>query len=357
MNMLAQSEPDRVIIGVDTHGDVHVAVAIDLLGRRIESIEIEVNRQGYSMLVEWAMSLGDIDAFGIEGTNSYGAGLARHLRAQDYLVIEVNCRNRQARRRRGKSDIADAEAAARAVLAGEATAVPKAGNDHAEMIRILRAARVTAMKARTQAVNTLRSLIVTAPSELREMLHGLTIPKLIAAAAQLATDPPTDVAIANRVAMRGLASRYQALDAEIEQLDKHLDTLTQAASSDLRDKFGVGPDVAGALIAAVGDNPERIHSEPAFAMLCGAGPVEASSGKTTRHRLNRGGNRQANAALYRIALVRLRWHEPTKQYAARRTAEGLSKREIIRCIKRYIARELYPILAAIHASPTSQIAT
>lgn len=355
MTMLTQLEPDRVIIGVDTHDDVHVAVAIDLLGRRIDSIEIAVNRRGYCTLVEWAMSLGDIDAFGIEGTNSYGAGLARHLRAGDYLVIEVNCRNRQARRRNGKSDVADAEAAARAVLAGEATAIPKAGNDHAEMIRVLRAARVTAMKARTQAVNTLRSLIVTAPCELREVLHGLSIPKLIAAAAQLSTDQPVDVTIANRVAMQGLACRYQDLDTEIAQLDQHLDTLTEAASHDLRAQFGVGPDVAGALIAAVGDNPDRIHTEAAFAMLCGVGPVQASSGKTSRHRLNRGGNRQANAALYRIALVRLRWDDTTKQYADRRTTEGLSKREIIRCLKRYIARELYPILAVIHTNPTAQI--
>jgi transposase len=344
MSNIAQIAPTRVVIGVDTHLDRHVAVAVDQLGRLLGLTSIAATRAGYDELVVWAETLGEIEAFGVEGTGSYGAGLARHLRGGGHLVVEVIRPNRQARRRNGKSDSADAEAAARAVISGEASAIPKAGDDTVEMIRVLRVARSTAMKARSQAANALKSLVVTAPAELREHLHGLSTVKLVATAGRLRPGPEATTTAATKTALRSLAARYQALDREIAALDVQLAQLIARTAPQLLDTFGVGPDTAGALLVAAGDNPERLHSEAAFAMLCGAAPVPASSGKTVRYRLNRGGDRQANAALYRIVIVRLRYHKPTQQYAARRTEQGKTKPEIIRCLKRYVTREIYAIL-------------
>jgi len=344
MTNIAQITPTRVVIGVDTHKDVHVAVALDGLGRRIGSTTVPTTTAGYRKLVDWAEAAGEVEAFGVEGTGSYGAALARHLRATDHHVVEVVRPNRQARRRNHKSDPADAEAAARAVMSGEATGIPKSGDDLVEMIRVLRVARSTAMKARTQALNALKSLVVTAPVELRDQLRGLSTAGLVATAGRLRSGREATTTAANKTALRALASRYQALDTEIGTLDNQLTDLTTEASPKLADTFGVGPDTAGALLVAAGDNPDRLRSEAAFSMLCGASPVEASSGKTSRHRLNRGGDRQANAALYRIVLVRMRHHAPTRAYVERRTAQGLSKPEIIRCLKRYVVREIYGIL-------------
>lgn len=344
MSKIARIAPARVVIGVDTHKELHVAVALDELGRRLGSITVQTTTAGYRRLVEWAASHGPVATFGVEGTGSYGAGLARHLRRGGYAVIEVIRPNRQARRRNGKSDPADAEAAARAVLSGEATGSPKAGDDLVEMIRVLRVARSTAMKARTQALNALKSLVVTAPAELRDQLRCLSARDLVATAARLRAGRETTTVAVTKTSLRFLAHRYQNLDSEIVLLDRQLAEFTAEASPQLSEVFGVGADVAGALLVAAGDNPERLRSEAAFAMLCGAAPVEASSGKTVRHRLNRGGDRQANSALYRVVIVRLRYHAATRAYAERRTAQGLSKPEIIRCLKRYVAREIYRIL-------------
>ena len=344
MTRIAQLEPTRVTVGVDTHRDVHVAVALDQLGRRIEQIELASTGAGYERLLGWAEGFGIVDAFGVEGTGCYGAGLARYLRARDVLVVEVMRPNRQTRRRKGKSDPTDAEAAARAVLSGEAVGSPKAGDDLVEMIRVLRVARGTAIKARTQAINALRSLLVTAPPELRDQLRALSTTRLVAKAAQLRPGERVSPLAASKLALRHLARRCQALEAEITSLDAQLAQLTAAASPRLIEAFGVGADTAGALLVAAGDNPDRLRSEAAFSMLCGSSPIKASSGKTNRHRLNRGGNRQANAALYRIVLVRMRYQQPTKDYVERRTSEGKSKREIIRCLKRYVAREIYTAL-------------
>ncbi|MCU4185750.1 IS110 family transposase [Acidiferrimicrobium sp. IK] len=287
MTNIAQIGPTRVVIGVDTHKDLHVAVALDGLGRRIDSTTIPTTTAGYAKLVAWAETAGPVEAFGVEGTGSYGAGLARHLRAADHHVIEVVRPNRQTRRRNGKSDPADAEAAARAVISGEATGTPKSGDDLVEMIRVLRVARATAMKARTQALNALKSLVVTAPVELRDQLRGLSTAALVATAARLRSGREATTTAANKTALRALAGRYQALDTEISTLDGQLAELTAEAAPKLVETFGVGPDTAGALLVAAGDNPDRLRSEAAFAMLCGAAPVEASSGKTVRHRLNR----------------------------------------------------------------------
>jgi transposase len=341
---IAHARPTRVTIGVDTHGDVHVAHAKDQLGRRLETVSIPTTPTGYQDLLAWARGLGQVQAWGVEGTGSYGAGLARYLRKAGQVVLEVNRPDRAARRRRGKSDPVDAEAAARAVQAGEVTIVPKAADGQVEMLRSLRVARTTAMRARTQAVNALRSLLVTAPAELREQLRGLSAVRLVRCAATLDPGRLTSPTAAAMLALGTLARRYQALDAEITALDSELDQLTATAAPGLLALFGVGPDVASALLIAAGDNPRRLRSEAAFSMLCGSSPIKASSGKTTRHRLNRGGDRQANAALYRIVIVRLRWHQPTKDYMARRTTEGKSKKEIIRCLKRYVAREVFAVL-------------
>ena len=219
------------------------------------------------------------------------------------------------------------------------------------MVRCLRVARATAVKARTQAANALRALVVTAPAELREQLRGLPTGRLASTAARLRPGPILTVTAATKLALRVLGQRYQTLEAELAAVDAELDRLTAQAAPRLRRLCGVGPEIAGALLVAAGDNPERLRSEAAFSMLCGASPIPASSGKTVRHRLNRGGNRQANTALYRIVVVRLRWHQPTRDYLARRTKEGLSKREIIRCLKRYVAREVFATMNPPAAPP------
>ena len=226
------------------------------------------------------------------------------------------------------------------------TAIPNAGSHVVEMVRCLRVARTTAAKARTQAANAMRALVVTAPAELREQLRGLSAPRLASTAARLRPGPIATTTAATRLALRLLGERYQALDAELARVDAELDRLTAKAAPGLRQLCGVGPEIAGSLLVAAGDNPRRLRSEAAFSMLCGASPIPASSGKTVRHRLNRGGNRQANTALYRIVVVRLRWHQPTRASLARRTRQGLTKREIIRCLKRYVAREVFAALQA-----------
>jgi transposase len=222
------------------------------------------------------------------------------------------------------------------------------------MIRVLRVARASAMKARTQAINALKALVVTAPEELRT----LSTLRLVKTAAELESGAATDPSAAAKLAVRLLARRYQALTAEIMTLDAELDRLTATAAPKLLARFGIGSDSAGALLVAAGGNPARLRSDTAFAMLCGASPLEASSGKVRRHRLNRGGDRQANAALYRIVVARLRHDQQTKDYLARRIREGKSKKEAIRCLKRYVAREVFAVLhdnprpqPAIHQSP------
>jgi transposase len=344
---MAHPTPPRVTVGVDTHKDTHVAAARDQLGRRLGTTQVPASSAGYAQLLAWAHALGEVAAWGVEGTGSYGAGLARFLAGHGQRVVEVNRPDRQARRRRGKSDAVDADAAARAVQAGEATGVPKAQDGVVEMLRALRAARQTAVKARTQAINALKGLLVTAPAELREQLGGLPTGRLVGAAAELEVGTLTTPTAAVRLALRGLGQRYQHLDAEIALLTEQLDALTAGHAPKLRDLHGVGPDCAAALLIAAGDNPRRLHSEAAFAALCGTSPVEASSGKTRRHRLNRGGDRQANAALHRVVVVRLRWHQPTRDYATRRTTQGKTSKEILRCLKRYVAREVFAVLRQI----------
>jgi transposase len=335
-----------VTVGVDTHAEVHVAAALDHLGRLLGTCSVPTTPAGYAALLAWARRFGSVGRVGIEGTGSYGAGLARWLRAQGLAVVEVERPKRQARRRRGKSDALDAEAAARAVQAGLATAQPKAGNGPSEMLRTLQAARRSALKARTQTANQLHALVVTAPDELRAQLRRLSRARLVATAAAFRPQLPLSTpAAATKLALRSLAVRYQQLSAESEALAAQLELLVAQAAPDLVAIKGIGTDIAATLLATAGDNPDRLRSESAFAHLCGVAPIPASSGKMTRYRLNRGGDRQANRALYLLAVGRMGWDPTTRAYVERRTAEGRSKPEILRCLKRYIARELYPMLA------------
>lgn len=350
------SSSTSIIVGVDTHKYVHVAVAIDALGMRMASCSAPADRAGYAELVSWARTLGTIEAFGIEGTGSYGVGLASFVRRQAIRVVEVSHCDRRKRRNNGKSDTVDAETAARSVLAGIATAVPKTADGAAEMVRQVKVARDTAVKAKTAAIITLKTLIVNAPGELREALEPLTDRKLIDRCARLLPGALiADTTASTKHALRALAVRWLALSTEIDTHDDLLDTITQAAVPTLREAFGIGADSAAEMMIVAGDNPTRVRSEAAFAKLCGACPIPASSGVTHRHRLFRGGHRQANAALYRIVIVRMRWHQPTLDYVGRRTAQGLSKKDIIRCLKRFVAREIYRSLLDDHRARTAVI--
>jgi len=358
---ISAERPDTevaVILGVDTHLDFHAAVAVDHLGRRLGEASVPTTVKGYERLLCWAEGFGPVRCAGVEGTSSYGAGLARHLRAREIEVLEVERpkhRRRSSRSNVEKSDPSDAERAARAVLSGEASGVPKSGDGRVEMIRALRAARRSAIKARTQAGNQLQGLRVTAPEELRNRLCGLSTKELVSVAARFRLgDGPRNVPTATKFALRSVARRYEVLSAEIAELEAHLDRLVAQVTPELLSLPGIGTENAATLLIVAGDNPQRLRSEASFASLCGVAPIEASSGKVVRHRLNRGGNRQANRALYMICLARMRRDPRTQEYLARRTAEGKSKREIIRCLKRYVAREAYRVL--IHSISGSSAA-
>ena len=345
MHSMAQDRPARrVTVGVDTHGGVHLAVALDELGARLGECGLPATAAGYDQLAGWASGLGAVDAFGVEGSGSYGAGLTRHLLGAGQRVVEVNRPDRATRRRRGKDDAIDAEAAARAVLAGTAAGEPKSGAGPVEMLRMLKLARNSAVKAATQALNQLRAVLVTAPAGLRESLGGLSAAALLTRCVGLRPRQLTTVLAAAKHTLRLLARRCLALRVEASELTGHIRRLTETTAPQLCAGFGIGPDTAAQFLITAGDNPTRLHSEAAFAAICAANPVPASSGKTTRHRLNRGGNRQANAALHRVVIVRLRHHPPTRAYMTRRLAEGKTKPEIIRCLKRAVAREVYRLL-------------
>ncbi|MBL4906500.1 MAG: IS110 family transposase [Sneathiella sp.] len=332
----------NIIIGVDTHKSKHVAVAIDQQGARLGAISVPVNPKGYKELGNWSQSLGSILAFGVEGTGSYGAGLSRYLMSLGLNVIEVTRPNRQLRYQHGKNDSLDAEGAARSVLSGQAIAAPKTQTGSVEMIRHLKITRDTAVKSRSVAIVTLKTLIINAPAGLRDELDQIkgkvALIRLIAA---FRPGPITSTTASAKVAMRSLARRWLMLNEEVLEHDKELKALIEAKAPSLLMSHGIATMTIAEMLMLVGDNPSRIRSEAALAKLCGVCPIPASSGKTHRFRLNRGGNRQANAALYRVAIVRMRSHEPTLAYVRKRTKDGKSKSEIIRCLKRYIVREIF----------------
>lgn len=335
-----------IVGGVDTHKDVHVAAACDPLGRVLGTREFSTTTAGYRRLSKWLSSFGEVEAVGVEGTGTWGAGLTRFLTGAGIRVVEVDRPNRQTRRRRGKSDTIDAEEAARAVVAGRASAVPKDRTGPVECIRLLRNARNGAMKARGQAGNQLHALIDTAPEDVRDRFRDLSSTVRVRTAARLRPGPVTSPSAAAKTAIASVARRIEHLDTEITALDEQLGALVAATAPRLLARHGVGVHTAGALLVAAGDNPQRLAHEHSFAALCGTSPVEVSSGKRQRHRLNTGGDRDANSALWRIVIVRMATDPATKAYVARRVAQGRTKKEIIRCLKRYTARQAYRDLRA-----------
>lgn len=338
--------------GVDTHMDVHVVAIVDENGRDIATRSFATSPLGLRRLEQWLTKHGTVAKIGVEGTGSYGLGLQRVLVEAGHTVVEVNRPNRQMRRARGKSDTVDAQAAARAALSGQATAIPKSHDGIVESIRVIRIAAKTTRAQMSKIEAQVRHLMVTAPEPLRTDLQGRSERKrVIRAAGYRIGKDITDVTTATKIALRTLARQWQVLDTDHKSLRKHLTMLTEQANPNLLGLPGVGPDTAAALLVAAGDNPERLHTSTAFAALCGVNPIEASSGKTQGRRLNRGGNRTANSALYRIVIVRMSQHDPaTMAYIAKRTSEGHSKRDSIRCLKRYVAREVFQTLA--HPKPS-----
>ena len=333
--------------GVDTHADTHVAAALDPIGGLLGVQEFPATATGYARLLGWLGGFGTVCLAGIEGTGSYGAGLARHVTAAGVRVVEVDRSDRQDRRRQGKSDPLDAVSAARAAQSGRARGAPKGRDGAVEAIRALMVAKRSARSERTQTINQARALVLTGPDDLRARFAGHAVAALVAGLASLRPRPGSTVGYATRIALRELGRRAEFLDGQIERLDELIIPLVTARAPSLLALHGVGPDTAALLLIAAGDHPERLRSEAAWAHLCAVAPIPASSGKVTRRRLNPSGNREANHALWRIVITRMSAHPPTRAYVERRTAEGLSKKEIIRCLKRYVAREVYrPLRAA-----------
>ncbi|WP_091457991.1 IS110 family RNA-guided transposase [Actinokineospora iranica] len=342
-----------VVLGVDTHKDVHVAAVISMLGVFLASQSFPTTAAGYEQMLAWARTFGTVRQAGVECTGSYGAALTRYLRAHHVSVIEINQPDKATRRKRGKTDAVDAESAARAVLSGRATAIAKTSDGPVEMMRMFKLAKTSALKARTQAINQLKAVLVTTDPALRESLAGLSRWMLIRRCAELDTTDPRDAVAAAIYTLRLLGQRILRLGEEIRELEQHITTAINACAPALLHRRGIGHDSAAALLLAAGDNPERLDTEASFAALCGTSPIEASSGKTQRRRLNRGGDRQANAALYRIVLTRLRCDPSTQEYLQRRLAQGKTRREVIRCLKRYVAREVHPLLRQVWTTPES----
>jgi transposase len=331
--------------GIDTHADTHHVAVLDAAGRRLGDVQVPAARAGYQAALRFLGSWPGLVAVGVECTGSYGAGVTRALRAAGLEVVEVNQPNRFGRRAKGKTDTSDAYWAAEAVLSGRASAAPKGGDGLVEALRVLRTSRSSALTAKTATTNQIKAMLVTAPETLRSRYRGMPTTRLVAALASSRPCPaPATATEATAYALRVLARRWQTLDEQVDDLGKHMGRLLADHAPKLMDVFGAGPDTAAQLLITAGDNPARLRSEAAFAALAGTCPVPASSGKTTRHRLNRAGDRQANCALYHIVLVRMRYDQTTRDYVARRTAEGKTKMEIIRCLKRYLARQLYPLI-------------
>ena len=341
--------PQAVIGGIDCHTDFHVAAALDPLGRLLGTESFPATVAGYRLTHGWLASFGPIAAVGVESTGSYGAALARLLAQRGCGVIEINQPHAHLRSRRGKNDAIDAEGAARKVLSGEATAAAKDTTGIVESIRQLSVARNSAVKARSAALCQLGDLLVTAPAELRAQLDcRRTLEGKAAVCARLRPHPGrlADPAQAAKTAMRSLGRRIAQLGAEADELEDELGRLVAAAAPATMSRLGCGTHHTATLLVAAGQNIDRLGSEASFAHLCAAAPVPASSGRTSRHRLNFAGNRSANRALHMIVLVRLRYCERTRNYLGRRVAEGKTKKEAIRCLKRFVARELYRTLRA-----------
>jgi transposase len=349
MAMTIIVEPSRGVTGgVDTHLDVHVAAVLNEIGGLLGTESFEASRAGEDKLAGWLASFGRVERVGVEGTGSYGAGLARLLATAGVEVVEVDRPNRQLRRRQGKTDTLDAIEAARAAQSGRAFGRAKSRDGNVEAIRALMVAKRSARQTKTKTLNQIRHLGFTAPDPIRERLCGLTAARVAVAAASLRPRAGGDpVTFATKSSLRILGRRVLALDAELVELNALLTVLVTDTAPQLLARHGIGIHTAALLLVAAGDNPQRLRSEASWAHLCGVSPIEASSGKITRHRLNRSGDRQANHALWRIALTRMSNDPRTRVYVERRIAEGKTKLEIVRVLKRYIAREVYPLLPRI----------
>jgi len=336
--------PLQITGGVDTHLDTHVAAALDQRGALLGVESFDTTPAGYRQLLAWLRHFGEVELVGVEGTGSYGAGLTRHLHTEAVMVVEVDRPNRQRRRRRGKSDPQDAITAARAAQSGDSCGLAKTRTGNVEAMRVLRITRASARKGRAQNLNQMRSVISTAPEPLRGELRHLNIYRLLETASAFRPGTNRDLVSLTKLALRMMARRAIALQTEIDELDAILAELVTETAPELIAQVGVGVDTASALLVAAGDNPQRLRSEATFAHLCGVAPIQASSGQHQRHRLNRGGDRQANAALWRIVVTRMVYDPNTRDYIDRRMKDGKTKKEAFRCLKRYIARDLYSCL-------------
>ncbi len=332
-----------VVGGVDTHADFHVAAAVDHNGGLLGIESFPADLAGYEGLCGWLCSFGQLARVGVEGTGSWGVGLARFLADTGIETVEVDRPNRQKRRKVGKSDVTDAVAAARAAVSGEASVTPKSRNGPVEQMRVLLVARRSARQQRIQTLNQLRHLVFTAPEPIRARFKDRYKTGLVAEAAKMRPRKGSDpVAYTTNLVIRDLARRVKRLNTEMRAIDHALVGLLEQTAPSLLELYGVGPDTGASLLVTAGDNPERLHSERSWARLCGVTPIPAGSGKTSgRFRLNRGGDRNANAALYRIVLTRMSSHPETRAYVTRRRNEGMGTAEIMRCLKRYVARQVH----------------
>lgn len=335
-----------IVGGVDTHKELHVAAVVDAHDRVLDSGFFAATRHGYKQMVRWMRTFGRVERIGVESTGSYGAGLLRYLNQAGLEVLEVTAPDKSERRKRGKSDTIDAESAAHAAFAGIRTVTPKTRDGMIESLRVLKTGRKTAIAARRVAPQMIQMNIVSAPDALRDSIRHLTRMQLIRTLTGWRPDLTgyRDVTTAYRITLKSLARRYLELDDEIADYDAMIKTLVDELAPELIARLAVGYASASQMLITAGDNPERLRSEASFAALCGVNPIPASSGKTHRHRLNRGGDRAANSALHIIAIGRLRTEARTRAYVDKRVAQGHSKLEAIRCLKRYIAREVYRLL-------------
>ena len=338
--------PRRIVGGVDTHKDLHVAAVVDEQDQVIGTRSFATTRQGYRQMLAWMLSFGELQRIGVESTGSYGAGLLRFMQQANVAVLEVTTPDKQDRRRRGKNDDLDAQNAAHAAFAGQRTVTPRSRDGMIEIPTILMACRKTAVSARRVALQMIHNTIVCAPDGLRDQPRSLIRMQLVRTLAAWRPDLTAyrDVDSAYRIGLKSLARRYLELHDEIADLDAMIAAIVDELAPNLVARNSIGHIGAAQLLLTAGDNPERLRSEASFASLCGVSPVPASSGKTVRHRLNRGGDRAANSALHIIAIGRLRTDHRTKDYVARRIAEGHSKLDAIRALKRYLAREVFTLI-------------
>ena len=337
-----------IVGGVDTHQDLHAAAVVDTEGALLGSQSFSTTRAGYRAMLRWFRSFGELARVGVESTGTYGAGVTRHLALAGVPVLEVTGPDPSSRRAKGKDDELDAIAAARAALTGQRVQVAKDRSGAVESLRVLRTTRRTAIKCRRATLQHLHNTIVAAPEEVRDQIRNLTRMQLLRTCGAWRPDSIAyrDPAVATKIALKSLARRILDLNDEIADLDRLIAPLVAELGSALTQLPGVGVESAGEFLVAAGENPDRLRSEAGFAMLCGACPIPASSGKIQRHRLNRGGNRQANSALHIVVLSRMREDARTRKYVERRLEEGRTKREIMRCLKRYVAREIYQAILA-----------